>query len=672
MNRVYRVVFLYGLIVFSLSTLAAAAPEPRAMQPLDILNLPSVSAPRVAADGRRVVYIKKVSDWEKNRQVDDLWLAETATGTERQLTFDARSKSQLGWSPDNSFISFVSKRDGDSHKQIHLLPLAGGEAFAVSDHKADIQRYQWSSDGRSLYFLADEPLDEAIEDRKKAKDDMFAFEEPLSYRHIWKLDIEQRTIEKITEGEYFVRDFDLSPDNRFIAFSRAVDATIDARHSADIWTVPSSGGRIERVTSNQYAESRIRISPDNKHILFISNTNADGEYYYDANLFVVTIASGRVRLLAPEQTFEVEAAHWSRTGDSIYILANMGVRSELWEIGLDRGRPRQLTDAVHTLKSWRYNAAADRHVFVRTTPSNPGDIGLLPGAGGELQPVTRVHSELSRTYRLPEQRLVRWQAADGTPLEGLLSLPLDYKKGTRYPTVIHTHGGPRSSDQYGQFRWRTHIPVLAGMGYAYFTINYRGGTGQGDAFMRDMVGGYFNNAHLDVMSGVDHLIEEGIADPDRLLKAGWSAGGHMTNKIITFTDRFKAASSGAGAVDWVSMYGESDTRYGRTDWFGGTPWQQNAPLDIYRKHSPLKDMWKVKTPTLILVGEKDIRVPPTQSMLLYRALRDLGVETKLYIAPRERHGFRELRHRLFKINVELEWFERHARDRAYQWQPAPE
>lgn len=652
------------------------------MTPLDILNIPSLSVPSVSPDGRAVVYRKRVSDWNKNKQVADLWLSRVDSAEDRQLTFDEHTESAVRWSPDGRFISFLAKRKSDSHKRIYLLPMAGGEAFALAGHRADIENYQWSRDGKSIYFLADEPLDAAIEKRKKAKDDMFAFEQPLSYRHIWKVDIDSgggdgsaesndNEVEKITSGEFFVRDFSLSPDNQLIAYSRAAGLAIDDRHAADIWVLPA-GGEARRVTDNTIAEGAIQVSPDNKKILFIADANAAGEYYYDGNLFVVDIASGTVTLLAGEQTFEVEQAQWARSSRWIYIRANMGVRSELWRVGVRGGGLKQLTDGVHTVAGWRYDSVSDRHGFVLTSPTSPGEIWLLPGGGGRAVQVSDVHGDFARRYRLPQQRLLRWQAQDGTPIEGLLSLPLDYREGRRYPTVVHSHGGPRSSDQYGQFRWRTYIPVLAAMGYAYFSPNYRGGRGYGDAFMRDMVGGYFNNAHLDVLSGVDYLVAQGIADPGALIKTGWSAGGHMTNKIITVTDRFKAASSGAGAVDWVSMYGESDTRYGRTPWFGGTPWQQHAPLDIYREHSPLKDMWRVKTPTIIYVGEKDIRVPPTQSILLYRALQDLGVESRLYIAPREKHGFAELRHRLFKINSELAWFERHARGRAYQWQQAPE
>ena len=164
--------------------------------------------------------------------------------------------------------------------------------------------------------------------------------------------------------------------------------------------------------------------------------------------------------------------------------------------------------------------------------------------------------------------------------------------------------------------------MLAARGYAVLKPNYRGSTGYGDAFLRDMVGHYFKNAHLDVLAGVDALVARGIADPDRLIKMGWSAGGHMTNKLITFTDRFKAASSGAGAANWVSMYAQSDVRSYRTPWFGGTPWQADAPIDLYWEQSPLRDVAKVKTPTIFIVGEKDPRVPLAQSVEMHRAAEE--------------------------------------------------
>jgi dipeptidyl aminopeptidase/acylaminoacyl peptidase len=257
-------------------------------------------------------------------------------------------------------------------------------------------------------------------------------------------------------------------------------------------------------------------------------------------------------------------------------------------------------------------------------------------------------------------------------VEGLVFYPQDYVEGQRYPLVVQTHGGPAASDNFGFQGSYNYVQVLTAMGYAVLKPNYRGSTGYGDEFLRDMVGHYFQNAHLDVMAGVDALIDSGLVDGEQMAKMGWSAGGHMTNKIITFTDRFKAASSGAGASNWVSMYGQSDVRTYRTPWFGGTPWEEDAPIDLYWEHSPLKDVAKVTTPTLLLVGQNDLRVPMAQSVEMHRALKSNGVPTHLYVAPREPHGWREMRHRLFKVNVELDWFERWVRERDYEWETAPE
>jgi dipeptidyl aminopeptidase/acylaminoacyl peptidase len=267
---------------------------------------------------------------------------------------------------------------------------------------------------------------------------------------------------------------------------------------------------------------------------------------------------------------------------------------------------------------------------------------------------------------MPEE--VHFRSKDGMDVAAILHKPRGFKAGTKYPAVLWIHGGPEGQDT---FRFDSWPQYLAQSGYVVLQPNYRGSTGYGDAFLRDMVGHYFQNAHLDVMACVDYLIKTGIADPDHMIKMGWSGGGHMTNKIITFTHRFKAASSGAGAADWVSMYAQSDTRAFRTPWFGGTPWQKDAPISVYWNNSPLKDVSNVTTPTIFLVGQNDPRVPEPQSIEMYRALKSNGIPTHLYVAPREPHVWQELRHVLFKMNAELEWFETQAMKRAYTWEKAP-
>ncbi len=407
-------------------------------------------------------------------------------------------------------------------------------------------------------------------------------------------------------------------------------------------------------------------------VLFRTGSNEDFETYYNGNLFVVNATGGEPRLLLSDLPHGIDDASWLADGKSIYFTANTGVCRELFAVDVTTEKLTQLTNGDHAVRSWTYVPKASRHVFSIGEPTNPGDVWTLDASReGRPKRTTDVFGYVSKDFVLPRQEAIQWKGADGVTAEGLLFYPLDYQPGQRYPLVVQTHGGPASSDKFGFPRWRDYIPVLAAKGYAVLKPNYRGSTGYGDPFLRDMVGHYYQNAHLDVMAGVDHVIELGIADGERMAKMGWSGGGHMTNKIITHTDRFKAASSGAGAVNWISMYGQSDVRIYRTPWFGGTPWQKNAPIEVYWEHSPLKDIWKVKTPTIVLVGENDVRVPPPQSVELYRALRTNGVPTHLDIAPREPHGWRELRHELFKMNVELDWFEKHALGRAHVWEKAP-
>jgi dipeptidyl aminopeptidase/acylaminoacyl peptidase len=412
------------------------------------------------------------------------------------------------------------------------------------------------------------------------------------------------------------------------------------------------------------------LSPNGSSVFYLADVNEDGKPYFNNNLFVVPSTGGDARMLLPEMPYEIDDASWSADGRSIYFIANTGVRNDLFSVDVDSGEYSRLSEGDHTIGDWQYRPSLDAHVSTLSTPDNPGDVWQI--RDGEFSRLTHVFEQLAEDYFLPRQEAISWKGADGVTVEGLLYYPRDYEQDKRYPLAVQTHGGPAASDKFRYPGAGSYQQILTDRGWLVFRPNYRGSVGYGDPFLRDMVGHYFNQSHLDVMTGVDHLIDLGLADPERMIKMGWSGGGHMTNKIITHTDRFKAASSGAGAANWISMYGQTDIRIHRENWFGGSPWEKDAPIEKFWEASALREIWKVKTPTLVLVGEKDERVPAPQSVELYRALKTNGVDTHLYMAPREPHGWKELRHQLFKVNVELEWFERHALGREYEWQMAPE
>ena len=665
--------FLFALSLALLVGSVVTAQDKRPMTIVELIDLPSVGSPRLAPDGSQILYTRTGTDWKKNGRTTHIYRIDADGSGEVQLTNGEEGESSPRWSPDGMRVAFLAKRGEDSETQIYMMRNRGGEASPLTEHDSSVRSFQFSPDGRHIYFTAPNAKTPEEKKKDKLKDDVFAFDEDYQQQHLFRVAADgagPQQAERITEGDYSVIGFRLSDDGMRVAHHRSLSPLVDNRDEGEVWIMDVDGGNAVQLTDNTVSEFGAQLSPDGTQLMFLSDSSADFETYFNDNIFVMPAAGGAHRVLYEDMTHEVNSARWAPDG-SIYFTANTGVRTELFHGTMEDAAPTALTAGDHSLSGWNFQASAGQHVFGISNRENNGDLHLLPANGGDPVKVTSVFDYLAETFELPVQEAIRWKGEDGAEVEGLLYYPLDYQEGQRYPLIVQTHGGPAASDKFSFGRWSSYVQVATARGWAVFKPNYRGSTGYGDDVLRDMVGHYFNQSHLDVMTGVDHLIELGIADGDRMAKMGWSGGGHMTNKIITHTDRFKAAASGAGAVNWISMYGTSDVRIYRTPWFGGTPWQEDAPIDTYWGHSPLKDIYKVTTPTIVLVGENDVRVPPNQSVELYRALRTNGVDTHLYIAPREPHGWQELRHELFKVNVELDWFERHVRGIEYEWETAP-
>lgn len=662
-----------AVLAIPMAAPASAQDAPRAMTIVDLIDLPSVGDPQISPDGRHVLFTRSETQWEKNRTITRIWRVNADGSDMIQLTRGADGESSPRWSPDGTRIAFLARREADKPTQIHLLRVVGGEAEPLTDHPTAVGDVQWSPDGKWIWFTAFDDKTEEEKAKEKARDDVFAYDENYKQRHLWRVDVAAGATSRVTEGDFSILGYRLSRDGTMVAHHRAPNPLFGDDWRGEVWVMAADGSAARQLTDNEVAEGGAELSPDNRWLVFTSGSRTDlGESYFNTNLFLVPAAGGPHREVAPESGWGLDQATWSADGRSLWVVANTGVRRQLVRVSVDRGQITPLTSGDESFGGWSYAPALDRHALVRRTAASPGEVWIVAGRDGAATQVTRVHAELAQRFRIPREEAITWRGEDGVEVEGLLYHPLDYRAGERHPLVVQTHGGPASSDQFGG-AWSSsnYIPVLASLGYFVLKPNYRGSTGYGDDFLRDMVGSYFHQSHLDVMTGVDHLIALGMVDGERMAKMGWSAGGHMTNKIITFTGRFKAASSGAGAANWISMYAQSDVRTYRTPWFGGTPWQKDAPLDVYWEHSPLKYVSNVTTPTLFLVGGEDVRVPPEQSVEMWRGVKAQGVPTHLYIAPRQPHGWQELRHRLFKPNVELDWFERWVMGRTWTWEKAP-
>jgi len=659
------------------AVLAAEQPAPAPISLVQLAELPRLIDPQLSPNGRSVAYMLATPDWNAGRQVFHLWRHDVGAASPVALTSggpgDAPGATR--WSPDSASILFA--RGG----QLMLVAATGGDVRAITKHATAVASPTWSSDGSTIYFTAADAATTDERERDRRKDDVYAFEEREKLRQLWSVDVKSGAEKQLTTGELSVASYRLSRDGRRIAVERAPTPLVDDAHNGEVWVINADGSDARQITHNNVEEIQPELSPDGSQVLFISDTNERFEPYYNQNLFVVSASGGTPKLAIADFPFAVDQASWAPDGRTILIVANMGAHSEIFSVDVAGRQATQLTDGRHSIPaSWNVVPTAGLMAFQFDEPTRFGDVWTLPIPAANvpaalLTPtrITGVFDTMAKTYAMPRQEKMTWKSKDGTPIEGLLFYPANYVAGTKYPLVVQMHGGPYESDKFGAGPGLllSYFPVLTGKGWFVFRPNYRGSTGYGNAFYRDPVNGYFKNMQFDVMTGVDALIKQGLVDPDRMVVMGWSAGGHLTNKLVTMTTRFKAASAGAGGADWVSLYAQSDTRDNRTLWFGGTPWQRNAPFAMFWNHSPIKDAANVKTPTLFFVGENDARVPLPQSVEMYRALKSHGVPTHLYVAPREGHQWLEFRHQIFKANTELAWFSRYALGTSYTAEVAP-
>lgn len=661
----HRVVLLLIALCGLAGRHALAAPVP--MSPVDMIEMPRLSGGSMSPDGRYFVYLETETRWDENEIVDrrrilDLETGAFLTGPAPLAAEDGQSR--VWWKPDNSGFAYLETPEGEDHRQVHFFDLTTETVIQLTNHSEAVSRLIWRPDSTGFYFIA---AAQQPDNNTQLLSDGWIIPpfESNANREIWDFSLQTQSASPVVQGGFSVQQATLSRDGRHLTYSRRPDHQYDSAFAGEIIVHNVETGEARRWTANAHGEAYPRFAPDGRAVAYIATVNADGDHFYEPKVFIKTIGKEPERLL-PQMAMEALDFRWDQSGRGLFILGNTGLSANLYHYTISSRTLRQLTDGDHSLTHWAYDASSDRHIARIETAENPGEFFQMSAGTDGFTKVTNTYADWPERFAMPRQGRVSWRGRGGTRLEGLLVYPVGYEAGNRYPLVTITHGGPQSSSRFGTWFSSSYLPVLAGQGYMVFLPNHRGGTGYGDRFLRDMRGRYFRNAHHDVMDGIDALIDRGLADPDQLIKMGWSAGGHMVNKLITHTNRFKAASSGAGVADWLSLHGESDSRFARMFIFGGQPWDRNAPRRQYTRDSPLRNAWKVKTPTLFFVGENDTRVPPTQSILMYRAVQATGTPTVLFQAEGEPHNFRKPANQLFKINMELDWYAGFARGEAYE------
>ena len=644
------------------------------LQPEDIVGLRGLSEVSISPDGKWAAFVRTVPilEVEKSEHRGHIWLVSTDGGEPFQLTNGPNGDSNPQWAPDSTQLAFVSKRAGDK-TQIWIIPIAGGEAKQLTHAENGASNPLWSDDGKRITFLRTEQDSEADEKRQKAKDDRVVMGiDDFKQQHLWVIDVETLHVEptllfdlpeegldenvnvdeshRLTSGDFHVNEPCWSPNGKQIAFvSSPSPKADDIMFNGTVHIIDVETKSIRKLTMHTGGESSPRWSPDGKQIAYLHSP----EGYGQNDLHVIPAEGGAsTNLTALPLDRNADGPVWSPDGEAIYFIAMDRVRWQLYSASKRTGEIRQITHGDCVVGEISIADDGDTFLCTRSESYVPPDVYVGSIRTGEMKRLTKLNPQLEN-FTLGDVRVIQWQSSDGLEIEGLLCLPVGYEAGKSYPLIVEPHGGPRSSRDLG-FKPTWHY--FSGEGFACFAPNFRGGDGYGNDFATANYNDWGGGDYQDIMTGIDSLIEQGIADSGRLIVGGSSYGGYMTTWMITHTDRFKAACNVCGVINLVSFYAQTDIPSFMSLYFAGPPSQG---LELYRERSPINHVDSAQTPTLILHGEEDIRVPLPQSEEFYAGLKAAGVETVFVKYPREGHSIGEPRHQLDMLKRQLAWYNKY-------------
>ncbi len=633
----------------------------------DIINLEYVSQPVINIGGTRIAYVKIVppsNDSKSRSSYREIWVTDIDGTNQRKFTSSPNNSWSPQWTP-NGNLSFLSIRKA-YHKstQVYTIPTDGGEATPLTDHSGGIGSYKWSPNGRWIAFTSRDK--ESIESQKMKKNglDMIVMGESQLYNRLWIYDVESKTYETIFRQDLNVSLFEWSPDSKFIIFQAAEKVNTDLEYlESSIYLVKAPSGNPRKIAETPGKLSSMSISPNSDQLAFLGAISYNDPLAQ--SIFVLNINNGKSKLVTPDFKESFVDVEWI-DDQTVIGLSQRGTKTVLSTIFLTENLPEEVFNQNDVLapkqiiSSFSFHKYTKQLVITANSNQHPNELYVGLYNSKKMKRITFLNASLA-DIQLSKQETISWKARDGKTIEGVLTYPLVYRDGKRYPLILQIHGGPEGVSLDG---WNTRVtyPVqlLAANGYFVLEPNYRGSAGRGVAYSKldhdDLGGEEFN----DVLKGIDYLIKKGFVDKNQVGTGGWSYGGYFSALAATkYSNRFKASMVGAGLTNMISFMGTTDIPYEMSVVHWNQWWFDNQELHWDR--SPLSHINKAGTPTLVIHGLRDERVHPEQGMQLWQALKIKNVDTELVLYPREPHGIIERPHQLDYMERLINWYKKYVK-----------
>lgn len=641
----------------------------RVLTTADVYRLQDVGTAQVSPDGNWVAYTVNTVDSTKDSRDENIWMINWDGTQNIQLTYSKDDESSPKFSPDGKYISFLSSRKSGEEKdddkefsQLWLMDRRGGEAKKITNVTGDIDDYTWSPDGtKILLVVKDEDFSDTSSSkiRKPYVIDRYHFKQDyLGYldrraKHLYMLALDTKNIDTLTTGVYDETEPDFSPDGKQIVFASNRTQDPDRSDNTDIYIMDAkSGAPMKQITTWPGEDHAPEFSPDGKSILYLQSSSDLVYTMYGHDIAaVIPVTGGTPNLLSKTVDRPVMNAHWNKDGAYIAALMEDDRESNVVAFDVATGAMKKLSQGMRATFDLTPNPAKDAWVAQMTEPQLPLELFVVEN--NNTRRLTHVQDSFLAPLILPTVEGFQSKSKDGTLVSGILYKPANAVPGQKLPFILYIHGGPVGQDDY-EFDI---IPqCMASAGYAVAQVNYRGSSGRGIDFTKAIYADWGNKEVIDLLGAVDYLVAQGIIDENRMGLGGWSYGGILTDYTIATTTRFKAACSGAGSANQLTMYGtdEYTTQY---EMELGVPWKH--PDNWMKVSYPFFKSDKIKTPTLFMASQNDFNVPVAGAEQMYQALKSNGVPTQLIVFPNQHHGLNIPSYEVFKYNSYINWFNKY-------------